>query len=74
MVYAPMSGLLIGGVPLNDSPQLVLRCALSRGSREWEVTVDQDTTVARCCSIMAQTAGLEGQYVLVCINNGRGKQ
>jgi ubiquitin carboxyl-terminal hydrolase 40 len=40
--------------------QLVLRCVVSRGSKEWEVTVDRSNTVAECCQAMVQAAGLEG--------------
>ena len=44
--------------------QLVLRCTLSSGSREWEVTIDRAGTVAECCELMVHSAGLEGRLIL----------
>jgi ubiquitin carboxyl-terminal hydrolase 40 len=52
--------ILEPGPPPTPS-QLVLRCKLSSGwSKEWEVTVDAGATVAECCQLMVQSAGLQG--------------
>ena len=45
--------------------QLILRCALSTGLKEWELTVGREMTVAECRNVMVQVAGLEGEEHMV---------
>ncbi|CAI8039773.1 Ubiquitin carboxyl-terminal hydrolase 40 [Geodia barretti] len=51
--------ILEPGPPPTPS-QLVLRCRLSSGTKEWEVTVDEGATVAECCQLVVLSAGLQG--------------